>query len=69
MGSPRGYDRAECAYGGNDNSVQGGRGGPGLGEGHELEEAVWGSLSEFLGESGLPAVPRGLGDEEMPHGW
>ena len=45
------------------------RGGPGLGEGHELEEAVWGSLSEFLGESGLPAVPRGLGDEEMPHGW
>lgn len=42
------------------------RGGPGLGEGHELEEAVWGSLSDFLGESGLPAVPRGLGDEEMP---
>lgn len=32
MGSPRGYDRAECAYGGIDNSVQGGNGGPGLGD-------------------------------------
>ena len=49
------------------------RGGPGLGEGPEFEEAVGGGrlreLSEFLGESELPAVPRGLGDEELPHGW
>lgn len=51
----------------------GGAGRPGLGEGPELEKAVGGDrlreLSEFLGESGLPAVPRGLGDEELPHGW